>query len=66
MTSIGEYCFTGCGSLERVQLPSSLISIGWCAFCSFYEDKVPLKHVEIPKNCKIDYSFEDKCLVIRK
>ena len=69
MTSIGGHCFNGCTSLTNIQLPSSLISIGEYAFCDEYkwESKVPLKQVEVPKNCKIEESsFEDDCIIIRK
>ena len=69
MTSIGNYCFSGCRSLTNVQLPSSLLSIDEYAFCHEYdwESKVPLKQVEVPKNCKIgNKAFDDDCKVIRK
>ena len=43
------------------------MSIGEYAFRSRYGDKVPLKQVEVPKNCKIGYkAFDDDCEVIRK
>ncbi|MDD7754208.1 MAG: leucine-rich repeat domain-containing protein, partial [Clostridiales bacterium] len=69
VTSIGDYCFTYCESLTSIQLPSSLLSIGRYAFCHEYdwESKVPLKQVEVPKNCKIgNKAFEEDCKVIRK
>ena len=67
VTSIGGFCFSDCSSLTNIQLPSSLISIGDGAFRSWHGDKVPLKQVEVPKNCKIGYkAFDDDCKVIRK
>ena len=67
VTSLGFGCFDGCKSLTSVQLPSSLTSIGESAFSSKYEAKVPMKQVEVPKNCKIGkHAFEDDCKVIRK
>ena len=69
VTSIGNNCFYECSSLTNIELPSSLISIGDYAFGHEYdwESKVPLKQVEVPKNCKIGYkAFEDDCKVIRK
>ena len=67
VTSIGNNCFDGCRSLTSVQLPSSLISIGKYAFITQYGYKVPLKQVEVPKNCKIGKcSFENSCEVVLK
>ena len=69
VTSIANRCFYECSSLTNIQLPSSLISIGKYAFCHEcdWESKVPLKQVEVPKNCKIGYkAFDDDCKVIRK
>ena len=67
VTSIGNYCFTYCSSLTSIQLPSSLLSIGNEAFRKYYGNKVPIKQIEVPKNCKIKKnSFEDYCEVIRK
>ena len=78
VTSIGKECFNGCSSLTNVQLPSSLLSIGDYAFYSIepyilFEKhssktkKLPLKYVEVPKNCKIGKcSFENSCEVVLK
>ena len=67
VTSIRNSCFYECRSLTNIQLPSSLLSIGEYAFRTYYGYKVPLKQVEVPKNCKIGYkAFEGDCKVIRK
>ena len=75
--SIGNSCFKGCSSLTSIQLLSTLMSIGDCAIVynptSFEshlrgtQRKIPLKQVEVPKNCKIGLNaFEDDCKVIFK
>ena len=67
ITSIGDRCFNGCATLTNISLPSTLINIGNYSFSSLYGEKVPLKQVEVPKNCKIgEHSFEYYCKVIRK
>ena len=80
MTSIGEYCFYYYSSLTSIQLPSTLLKIGDCAFNSGTEitdifgnddvstvDEIPLKQVEVPKNCKIGgEAFDYGCKVILK
>ena len=68
-TTIQRYCFSYCTSLTNVELPFSLLSIGDCAFSSLYanQEKVPMKQVEVPKNCEIgEHAFEDDCKVILK
>ena len=41
--------------------------IGKYAFRTQYGDKIPIKQVEVPKNCKIgNKAFDDDCKVIRK
>ena len=67
ITSIGDGCFNLCSTLTNISLPSTLIHIGDYAFSSWLGEKVPLKQVEVPKNCKIgEHAFEDDCKVIRK
>ena len=67
VTSIGSSCFRYCSSLSSVQLPSSLISISIGAFRSIFDNKVPMKQVEVPTNCRLGkYAFEDYCKIIRK
>ena len=67
VTSIGYRCFYECKSLTNIQLPSSLRSIGDYAFRSYSGDRVPLKQVEVPQNCKIgNKAFNDDCIIIRK
>ena len=44
VTSIGISCFSGCSSLTSVQLPSSLRSIGHCAFSN-----TNVKSITIPE-----------------
>ena len=67
VTSIGNETFNNCKLLTNISLPSTLINIGDYAFSSWFGEKVPLKQVEVPKNCKIgEHAFEDDCKVIRK
>ena len=80
MTSIGDYTFNNCSLLTSVQMPSTLLKIGDCAFNSGTEitdifgnddvstvDEIPLKQVEVPKNCKIGgEAFDYGCKVILK
>ena len=67
VTSIGNECFNERTALTNISLPSTLINIGSHAFSSCSREKVPLKQVEVPKNCKIgEDAFEDYCKVIRK
>ena len=67
ITSIGDKCFNECRTLTNISLPSTLINIGNYSFSSWFRVKVPLKQVEVPKNCKIgEHAFEDDCKVIRK
>ncbi len=44
VTSIGDYAFYGCYSLERIVIPNSVKSIGECAFQYCYS----LERIEIP------------------
>ena len=54
-------------NINQYSLLSTLIHIGKYVFSSFSEEQVPLKQVEVPKNCKIgEDAFEDNCKVIRK
>ena len=67
ITSIGDGCFNLCSTLTNISLPSTLINIGKYAFSSLSRVKVPLKQVEVPKNCKIgEHAFDYDCKVIRK
>ena len=67
VTLIRNRIFNNCKLLTNISLPSTLITIGDYAFSSLSIEKVPLKQVEVPKNCKIGkHAFEDNCKVIRK
>ena len=67
VTLIRNETFNNCKLLTNISLPSTLINIGSFAFLSLSREKVPMKQVEVPKNCKIGYhAFEDNCKVIRK
>ena len=53
VTTIGDFCFYKCSSLTNIELPSSLISIGDCAFSEtkFSTITIPEGVTSIGNNC---------------
>ena len=67
VTSIGDKCFKACVQLSHVELPMTTQRIGTEAFSSETVWRVPLRVVEVPKNCVIGKdAFGKYCKVILK
>ncbi len=56
VTKIGDYAFYSCGSIEGIEIPSTVASIGRCAFYATYVNKIT-----IPKGVTVleDGTFSD-------